>query len=260
MVGKHKAGLGREYLDRAPAHDPRIPQGPFKAGNEGRGGSLLLFVPRNPISLMIDELSGGYGYSHLAIDLGEVDIPTGKRVMVESTVSLGVHYAFQDEYGERSYVRIPLWSAGVDVDNFCNGVRSRIGQKYDDEEALTLGIIDDPAKQICSDLATVCLPVNLRRDIARCHRAGLIHPLAAVLHGRLDGEFRLFVSPNGFAEYFGAPRGRELTGRDQYSAPVLPEQRFTARRYPQPWKVGLAIVGSLALGYLAFRLISTRRA
>jgi len=36
----------------------------------------------------------------------------------------------------------------------------------------------------------------------------------------------LLVSPNGFAEYFGAPRGEQLDGPDQLSEPVLPTKRI----------------------------------
>ena len=255
---ENEARPAKDYIDRAPARDESIPAGPFKPGNEGREGSLLIFVPRNPTSIMIDELSGGHGYSHVAIDCGEVDIPTGRRVMIESTVKPGVHTAFQDEYGERQFVRIPLEKVGVDVRAFCDRVRSKLGEKYDDEEALTMGIIDDPAKQICSDLATVCLPEEMRLDIARHHLAGLLHPLSTVLHGRLGRDFRLFVSPNGFAEYFGAPRGRDLVGPDQYCEPSLPNENSSSRRYVELWKLGAAALGCLILGWLVFRLLSMK--
>jgi hypothetical protein len=33
------------------------------------------------------------------------------------------------------------------------------------------------------------------------------------------------VTPNGFAECFGAPRGDQLNGPDQLSEPILPPQR-----------------------------------
>jgi hypothetical protein len=206
---------------------------------------------------MIDELSGGYGYSHMAIDCGEIDAPTGRRVMIEADVPDGVHVSFQDEYGDRAFVRIPLKKAGVNVCRFCDRVRSRLGEAFDREEALTLGAIDDPARQICSDLATVCLPAKVRADIARHHHAGLIHPLSVVLHGRLDRSFRLFVSPNGFAEYFGAPRGKDLAGPDRPCEPRLPDERTAPRRYMPLWKLALAAAGAcLTLGVV---LIITRR-
>jgi len=217
--------LGSDYLDREPAQVESLPTGPFRQGGEGHQGSLLIFVPRNVISTLINDLTGGFGYSHLAVDCGDIDIPSGKRVMVESTPGLGVHNSFQDEYGERKFVRIPLEKAGVEIGEFCDCIRSKLGEKYDDEEALTLGFIHNPAKQICSDLATVCLPDATRTSIAHYHQAGVLHSLSAVrLYGSPTKTFRLFVSPNGFAEYFGAPRGEHLDGPDQLSEPVLPDK------------------------------------
>ena len=199
-------------------------------GSEGRQGSLLIFVPRNVISTLINEMTGGYGYSHLAVDCGEIDIPSGKRVMVESTPGLGVHNSFQDEYGERKFVRISLAKAGIDVGKFCDCIRSKLGEKYDDEEALTFGLIHNPAKQICSDLALVCLPDSIRTSIARYHQEGFLHSFSAVrIYGSPNKTFRLFVSPNGFAEYFGAPRGEQLNGPDQLSEPILPDKQIPPR-------------------------------
>ena len=218
MASLNTDQLKSDYIDREPAQKESQPTGPLRQGGEGRQGSLLIFVPRNPISALINDMTGGYGYSHLAVDCDEIDIPSGKRVMVESTPGLGVHNSFQDEYGERKFVRIPLEKAGVNAGEFCDCIRSKLGEKYDDEEALTLGLIRNPSKQICSDLATVCLPEATRRDIARCHEAGLLHSLSAVrLYGDPNKTFHLFVSPNGFAEFYGAPRGEQLDGPDQLS-------------------------------------------
>ena len=227
-ITRNKDQSQSRYIDTEPAQKINRPTGPYKDGGEGRQGSLLIFVPRNPVSALINDLTGGYGYSHLAIDCGEVDIPSGKRIMIESTVGLGVHYSFQDEYGERKFVRIPLEKAGVDPVQFCDCIRLKVGEKYDDEEALTLGLFHNPARQTCSDLATICLPQATRLDIARNHKSGFLHPLSAVrLYGNpaKTKNFRLFVSPNGFAEYFGAPRGEQLEGPDQLSLPVLPAKR-----------------------------------
>jgi hypothetical protein len=117
-------------------------------------------------------------------------------------------------------VRIPLKKAGVDEDEFYNCIRSKLGEKFDYEEALTIGLIHNPAKQICSDLATVCLPEAIRTDIARYHREGFLHSLSALhLANKVS---RLFVTPNGFAEYFGAPRGDKLKAPDQLSEPHRP--------------------------------------
>ena len=209
-----------DYIDQEPAEREDLPTGPLRQGDGERQCSLLIFVPRNTVSALINDMTGGYGYSHLAVDCGEVDIPSGKRVMVESTFGHGVHNSFQDEYGKRKFVRIPLKTMGVDEDEFYNCIRSKLGEKFDYEEALTIGLIHNPAKQICSDLATVCLPETIRTDIARYHRAGFLHSRSALhLPNKVS---RLFVTPNGFAEYFGAPKGDKLKAPDQLSEPHLP--------------------------------------
>jgi len=209
------------YIDREPAQKESLPTGPLRQGGEGFQCSLLIFVPRNATSALINDMTGGYGYSHLAVDCGELDIPSGKRVMVESTFGLGVHNSFQDEYGERKFVRIPLEKAGVNATEFCDCIRSKLGEKFDDEEALTLGLFHNPAKQICSDLATVCLPEAMRKDIARYQRAGFLYYLSAMWpNGGSNKIFHVFVTPNGFAKCFGAPRGEHLDGPDQLSEPI----------------------------------------
>ena len=211
------------YVDKEPPQKESLPTGPLRQGTEKHQPSLLIFVPRNATSVLINDLTGGYGYSHLAVDCGEVDIPSGKRVMIESSFSLGVHNAFQDEFGKRKFVRIPLDEVGIDSTEFCDCVRSKLGEKFDDEEILTFGLLHDPFKQICSDLATGCLPEEIRSDIARYQRTGFLYYLSTLWpFANPNKIFRLFVTPNGFAKYFGAPRGEQLHGPDQLSEPVLP--------------------------------------
>jgi hypothetical protein len=207
--------LSKAYIDTEPPLEKHLPSGPFHETVKERVADILLFVPRNEIGRTISNLTGRYGYSHLAIDCGEIDEPTGRPVMIEATMGQGVHYAFQDEYGQRPFVRVPLRNTGMDVEQFCECVHSRIGEKFDDLEAITLGILDNPARQICSDLATVCLPDEMREEIVRCHRKAVIHPLSAVRDEKLGSGFRLFMSPNGFAEFFGVPRGRKIKKPDQ---------------------------------------------
>jgi len=214
--------LSRLYIDVEPSLEKRKPTGPFPTIFKESEGDLLLFVPRNEISRTINSLTGRYGYSHLAIDCGEIDVATGRRVMIEVTMDLGVHYAYQDEYGKRPFVRVLLRETGMNVEEFCQCVHARVGEKFDNLEAITLGILDNPARQICSDLATVCLPEEMRAKIAYYHKRAVIHPLSAVQDKMRAVGLRLFMSPNGFAEFLGAPRGRELKGPDQ---PVHPHIR-----------------------------------
>ncbi|HLO28087.1 MAG TPA: hypothetical protein VK249_03060 [Anaerolineales bacterium] len=235
--------LSKLYIDTEPPLEKNKPKGPFQTVSEEQEGNLLLFVPRNEISRAINDLTGKYGYSHLAVDCGEIDVSSGRRVMIEATMGAGVHYAFQDEYGRRSFVRIPLQKTGIDVGQFCACVHARVGEKFDNLEAITLGILDNPARQICSDLVTVCLPQEMREEIARCHHRAVIHPLAAVRDERPGTGFRLFMSPNGFAEFLGAPRGNELKERDQLAEPHL-QASNNATLLPRLWKWGDTLVTS----------------
>jgi hypothetical protein len=207
--------LSKAHIDTEPPLEKQLPSGPFSVAAKGHLGDLLLFVPRNEIGRTISSLTGRYGYSHLAVDCGEVDQRTDRPVMIEATVGPGVHYAFQDEYGERPSARVPLWKTGLDVEQFCECIHSRVGEKFDNLEAITLGIIDNPARQICSDLVTVCLPETMRQEIARLHRKAVIHPLSAVRKEKDGTRFRLFMSPNGFAEFLGIPPGKEINRPDQ---------------------------------------------
>lgn len=206
---------------RVPKPHPELPKAPFLPLRPRQRGDLLLFVPRSLESLLIDHLTGSYGYSHLAVDCGENDI-TGKPVMIESTTGEVVQKKYQDEYGPRRFVRIPLRRAGVAPDAFCDCVASKLGEAYDDLEAITWGDIDDPAKQVCSDLAAVCLPNDMREDIAKQAREGKLRRFSVSVHSRpSDHNLREFISPNGFAEYFGAPRGKDVKQPDQMVLPKI---------------------------------------
>lgn len=227
--------LGKAHIDTEPPVETQVPAGPFQVAAKEHEGDLLLFVPRNETGRTISSLTGRYGYSHLAIDCGEIDEPTGRPVMIEATVGLGVHYAFQDEYGKRPFVRVPLSRTGMDVQGFCECIHARVGEKFDDLEAISLGILDNPARQICSDLATVCLPQELRQEIARCHRKAVIHPLSAVRDKKPGDKFRLFMSPNGFAEFLGVPKGKGIERPDQLVEPHI-QDCSNAKLLPKLWK------------------------
>jgi hypothetical protein len=182
-------------MDREPAQNETQPSGPLRQGGREYQCSLLIFVPRNAVSTLLNDMTGGYGYSHLAVDCGELDIPSGKRVMIESTFSLGVHNSFQDEYGERKFVRMPLEKTAINTSEFCDCVRSKLGEKFDQEEILTIGLLHNPTEQICSDLATVCLPEALRRDIDRYQRAGFLYRLSSMWPCKTPNKiFHVFVT------------------------------------------------------------------
>ncbi len=272
---------------------PLEPAGPFVQGAAVDAPALLFFVPRRLRSRLIDGATGGYGYSHVAVDCGEIDQPTGKRVMIESVPGRVVHRSFQDEYGARPFARAPLaWfalpapggaaaasdarrmdgaagpgdrgtqagpdgseggdggepargdgqvaargpgpmagggqgtseapapagspaaAAGIDLAAFCQALLSKLGQPYDNLEALTWGEVDDPAKQICSNLVTVCLPRPVLEDMARRQALGRLPRRSMSVRNSSTPEFRAFVSPNALAAYFGAPPGERLRRPD----------------------------------------------
>jgi hypothetical protein len=217
----------RSYIDTEPPIKRNRPTGPFQLSFPASEGDLLIFVPRNEIGKAISSFTGRYGYSHLAIDCGEIDAPTNRRIMIEATMGSGVHRAFQDEYGQRPYVRIPLRTVGADVRQFCNCIREKIGEQFDDLEVVTLGILDNPARQICSDLATVCLPEAMREKVMQYHKRAVLHPLSVVRDKMPIEHIRLFISPNGFAEFLGAPRGSEIERPDQLVEPHIQDDDTT---------------------------------
>lgn len=237
---------------RHPPANAALPGGPFTVDDK-RACALLVYVPLSLKSRFIDDMTGAYGYSHVAIDLGEIDQPTGKRVMTESTTDDVVHRAFQDRYGQRPFVRIPLAAVGVHADEFRACVNAKLGEPYDDKEALTWGAVDDPAKQVCSDLAADCLPRKLRADIARARRSGKLHRMTVSVH---RGGRRVFVSPNGFCQYFGAPPGADVRGPDQL---VLPPRRpLPMARIAVALLAGLAVMCSIGIGLAARRRLAQR--
>jgi hypothetical protein len=207
---RHKLA-GVEPPPKRPAIQPR---GPFNVDSR-HDCALLIFVPRSLESRLIDDATGGYGYSHVTIDIGEVDEHSGKHVMTEATTSGVVHRSFQDRYGSRPYIRIPLKPAGVDCAAFRDCVNSKLGEPYDAREALTWGAVDDPAKQICSDLAADCLPRELCDAIANARRSHALHRHSVSIHHHGMKPASIFISPNGFAQFFGAPYGGEVTRTNQ---------------------------------------------
>lgn len=211
----------KSFIDTEPPVEKNNPTGPYRTTFPESIGDLLLFVPRNEIGRTISNLTGRYGYSHLAIDCGQVDVPTGRRVMIEVTMGDGVHFAFRDEYGKRPFARVPLQRIGLDVQQFCECIHAKVGEKFDNWEAVTLGILDNPARQICSDLATVCLPEAWREQVARYHQQAVLHPLSATRENFPDVGVRLFMSPNGFAEFLGVPRGDRIQSPDQLVDPHI---------------------------------------
>ncbi|MCA1553825.1 MAG: hypothetical protein LC737_05560, partial [Chloroflexi bacterium] len=236
------------------------PRGPFRTDRKHEC-AVLLFVPRSLKSHFIDDLTGAYGYSHVAIDVGEVDVLTNRRVMTEATLGDTVHRSFQDTYGERPYLRVPFGPLAEDCAELRDCVNSKLGQPFSDKEALTWGAVDDPAKQICSDLAANCLPEKSREDIVHTRHRGKVRPYAVSVHRLGHRKPYVFVSPNGFAQYFGAPRGHEIKMPDtlfQSSRTAAPSDA-TVRAPLKAWERAFAVVMTLVCSLLIGVLVRRQR-
>jgi len=224
--------------ESGPKETKVIPTGPFAVKRSQQAGDLLVWVPRQIDSYLIDDLTGRFGYSHVTVDIGEVDLPTGKPVMLEIIIGQPVERKFQDEYGQRAFARIPLSKTGIDIKAFVDCVKSTSGEPYDDFEALTLGEIDDPAKQVCSGIPADCLPEKVLREIAMARRLGLLPRMSVSVHSRLNApKTRVFISPNGFAQYYGAPRGKELHTPNFLVVPKPLKNSVGGVVRKQAWKV-----------------------
>jgi hypothetical protein len=238
-------------VERSSKEEKAFPAGPFAVQRRDQMGDLLLWVPRHIESYLIDDLTGRFGYSHVTVDTGEVDVPTGKAVMVEVTIGQKVERKFQDEYAARPYVRVPLSKTGVDVETFVGCVLSKLGEPYSNLEALTLGEIDDPAKQVCSSVASDCLPVSVTQDIAKAKRLGLLRRMSVSIYSHpWAPQTDVFVSPNGFAQYYRIPKGGHVRWADVRiePRPLDTSVRGVVRKHG--WKVLLILgfAGMLAAG------------
>src|SRR5579859_2949526 len=227
--------------DQGPAPHPQPPVGPFRLGRREQSCDLLIYVPRSIESYLIDDATGSYGYSHVAVDCGEVDLSNGQPVMIESTPHVGVHRSYLDKYGPREFIRIPLAPTGIDCGKFRECIRSKLGEPYDVAEVFTWGEVDDPAKQVCSDLAADCLPTKIRSGIVHEARAGRLGRRTVSIHGPANIPAHIFVSPNGFARYFGAPKGHKIHHTDELIEPRVKHGGIT------PYQVVMGIIVGIGL-------------
>ncbi len=225
-------------IDEPAKEGTPLPTGPFVTSRKTQVGDLLLWVPWHIDSYVIDDMTDRRGYSHVTIDSGEVDIPTGKPVMIESTIG-PVSRKFLDEYGSRNFARVPISKLGVNVEQFVECIKSKMGAQYDYLDALTLGEIKNPAREICSGLAADCLPEDERQRIEQAKKSGLLRGEAVVVHAKSAATTaKLFVTPNGFAEDYRLPVGKKITKPDTLILPKPVEassiQRFSAKM-PNYW-------------------------
>ncbi|MDR3577306.1 MAG: hypothetical protein P4L50_25880 [Anaerolineaceae bacterium] len=249
-------------IENSPKDTTDLPTGPYVVKRRKQIGDILIWVPRKIESYLIDDLTGGFGYSHITVDTGEVDAPTQKPVMIEVTVGQTVERKFQDEYGPRSHARIPISKTGIDAGVFINCVKSKLGEQYSNLEALTLGEIDDPSKQVCSTVASECLPESVQREIAKARRLGLLRGTSVSVHSPPNSpKTKIFVSPNGLAQYYGAPKGEKLVVSESLIEPHPIDTSVKQVLRKHGWKAGLILValGGLVAASLLFILNHKKR-
>jgi hypothetical protein len=166
-------------------------------------------------------------------------------MMIESTLFDVVHRSFEDVYGKRPFVKIPLDKIGLDIDSFCECIKSKLGEKYDYAEVLTWDEIDDPARQVCSDLAAVCLPGWFLEKITQARASGELPRWSISSSHRRAGQLEMFISPNAFAKFLGAPHGEKLRGPGEIALPKL-EQNLKKSSHPA-LAMTISILGLLGL-------------
>jgi hypothetical protein len=239
--------------EEPPGRSVARPIGPFRLAARDQAADLLLFVPRSLESYLIDDATGSFGYSHAGVDCGEVDLATGKRVFVEATPHAGVHRSYLDTYGRREFIRISLPAAGVDGHDVRQCVLEKVGQPYDVTEVLTWGQVDDPAKQVCSDLAADCLPTRMRVAIVQQARRGRLGRHAVSIHGPANLPLHIFVSPNALARFFGAPKGHTIDHPDEPVRPRVRRGRFGVTQAVLSLAVGAGVALGLLIGWKVWR-------
>jgi len=89
-------------------------------------------------------------------------------------------------------------------------------------------------------------------------RLGLLRPRSVSVYSSPDAaQIREFISPNGFAEYYGAPQGKKLTGPNLTIRPqpveISMESVAAAAAQHQGWKLVAVLLAGRALLFILKR-------
>ncbi len=193
-----------DFLKRGFVGDPKdIPTLPFEQTNVLK---ILLFKPSHVISYFIDWFSGGYGYSHVAFDIGE---RKDNKVVIEEAVNGGVQRTYLASYKiQPCSVDLTPYVDQSKVERI-NDIRlclkEKIGHPYDYFEILgmTLDIpcLDIKKWEVCSGLGWSCLD-ELRGKILDKY----VSPNESLECLMRVHQGKVFISPNVWAEFFGLPQ------------------------------------------------------
>jgi hypothetical protein len=100
------------------------------------------------------------------------------------------------------------------------------------------------------------------RRIAQAKRLGLLHRGSVSVHSRAKApKTKAFVSPNGFAEYYGAPRGSRVRRPNTLIEPepvrISMDKVAAAAARRHGWKAAVGVLTLLALGLVVMRRASS---
>jgi len=177
-------------------------------------------IPLPPDLLQVylggDAGSGGYGYSHAAVDCCHAQ-------GVAEINMYGTRFVDRSHFSSRRFVRFPLRYLeaavpSVKAADFCNAVASVVqqGGTYSAIKALSK-CAQQPDDLMCTDIIVRALPPTVVHDIHAWLKRH--HPESSWDCG---GALQLpLISPNGFALAFGLPHGHSVT-QPELALPLPP--------------------------------------
>lgn len=122
--------------------------------------SVVFFAPTR-LPNMINDASGGEGFSHVAIDACEVD-DDGDHLLIDCQPGTGVHRRLESAYGDRKRVR--AWLSAAEGAELRGCARAKLGQPFD-----IVGLVvpegSESSGVICSGLVWSCLPLRLQKMV-----------------------------------------------------------------------------------------------
>jgi hypothetical protein len=98
---------------------------------------------------------------------------------------------------------VPVAVLGEDCEKFCKHVKNHLGDPFDLIELLTYGAIRK-GTVVCADLVTTDVPPEIAKEIHDWLKANFPP-------GSKEHRGQILISPDGFAKFFGAPPGKDVS-------------------------------------------------